>query len=674
MTLRCLLTCIAVLMSSTVTGQSRTPSTNVPIEKVVLFTSGVGYYEHMGAVNGEAETELRFRANQMNDVLKSLLLQDLDGGRVNTVVYPSQNPIEKILGSFDIDLSNNPTLGNLLLQMRGAPISVRSRNDIKQGVILSVESVRSHINGSVVDTDVVSLLNKGRVFSIPLSQIDQLELEDPALQEEFEKALTAVAQARDQDKKPLQIQFAGSGKRTVRIGYVVEAPVWKTSYRLILPEIGQDKGYLQGWAIVENQTENDWEDVQLTLISGRPISFIQNLYDPLYVRRPVIQPELHENLMPQLYDEGMELEESVAESDMMNVPAPPRSAMKQSARFGAAPAASAPMDPTVGIEAQVASGDVGELFQYVIGDVSLPRQRSAMIPIVTQEIGMQRVSIFNQSVQPRHPLNGVRLENTTSLHLMQGPATVLDAGMYAGDARLNEFSDGSFQLLSYALDFDVTVDVASLPAPAGIQTARIQNGVMEMQRKYATAARYTLSNKSKRARSIIIEHPRQHGWDLTDTIKPLETTDSHHRFLVDVDADSSLTVDVREERIASESVHLARADISTLISFSQGSALPQKLKQALTRAIELQRAQNQTRASMQQKEQRLNGISQEQSRIRENMGSVERNSNYYRRLLEKLEAQEDEIERIQLEIKNHQQEFEKQQKALNDYLSNLSIQ
>ena len=244
--------------------------------------------------------------------LKSLLLQDLDGGRIGTVAFPSQDPINKILGSFDIDLSNNPTLGNLLTQMRGSSITISAGTDTFEGTILGVEQVQRILDGVSVQTDAVSIIQRGNIRSIPLSQVDALTLNDAALQEEFTKALQAVAQARDQDKKPLLISHEGNGRRQIKIGYVVEVPVWKTSYRLVLPDEGETKGYLQGWSIVENQTENDWENIELSLISGRPISFIQDLYNPLYVQRPVVQFELQENLQPQMYDRGLNIPSDAA--------------------------------------------------------------------------------------------------------------------------------------------------------------------------------------------------------------------------------------------------------------------------------------------------------------------------------------------------------------------------
>ena len=135
------------------------------------------------------------------------------------------------------------------------------------------------------------------------------------MQEELDRALAAVAGARDQDKKPVDIRFNGQGDRHVRLGYVVETPIWKASYRLVLPgKDAKDKqGMLQGWAIVDNQTDNDWKDVRLSLVNGRPISFIQDLYQPLYVPRPTVVPELYASLRPQEYDDGQQKATAKAE-------------------------------------------------------------------------------------------------------------------------------------------------------------------------------------------------------------------------------------------------------------------------------------------------------------------------------------------------------------------------
>ena len=208
---------------------------DVPVREVVLFSSGVGYFEHAGKVNGDAATELRFKTDQLNDILKSLLLQDMDGGTIGTVSYPGLAPLAHTLKSFQIDITANPDMADLLNQLRGAKISVALGGANKvSGTILGVETkVRGGADkGGPIELFVLNL-KSGRSFrSVPLDEIQSMELEDPKLEKELDEALAAVEQSRDQDKKPMTLSFRGVGERRVRIGYVVETPVWKTSYRL----------------------------------------------------------------------------------------------------------------------------------------------------------------------------------------------------------------------------------------------------------------------------------------------------------------------------------------------------------------------------------------------------------------------------------------------------------
>src|SRR5882762_9337714 len=350
------------------TGQG----SSVPVKAVVLVSSGVGYFEHFGKVQGSGSTELRFKPQQINDILKSLVLQDLDGGHVSTISYPSQDPIEKTLRSFQIDITSNPSLGELLNQLRGAKVKATAGAENLEGTILGLEKKQKPAGDKgTVEVWVLNLISGGIIRSVELDQVSRLELEDPQLQEELGKALTALSQARDQDKKPVTINFNGEGERHVRLGYVVETPIWKTSYRLVMGDAKdpkQAKHSLQGWAIVENQTDNDWTDVQLSLVSGRPISFIQDLYQPLYVPRPVVKPELFASLKPQTYEGGLaearqvvrfaEREATEALSDAAGVPGTMGGkgggvVMGRMRRAGAdsalrleAAAAEKPMDPT----------------------------------------------------------------------------------------------------------------------------------------------------------------------------------------------------------------------------------------------------------------------------------------------------------------------------------------
>ena len=227
------------------------------------------------------------------------MLQDQDGGRVGAITYPSQDPLAKTLKSFQVDITENPSLADLLNQLRGARVTIQvqaSRTPAPSSASRRGASPSS--KGEPATVSVLNLLTGATIRAIELPSISSLTLDDPQLQDELTKALAALVQARDQDKKPVTINFTGTGDRRVRIGYVVETPVWKTSYRLLLGDKAS-AGRLQGWAIVENQTESDWNDVSLSLVSGRPISFIMDLYQPLYATRPTVVPELFAGLRPQ---------------------------------------------------------------------------------------------------------------------------------------------------------------------------------------------------------------------------------------------------------------------------------------------------------------------------------------------------------------------------------------
>ena len=207
----------------------------MPVTKVLLFSSGVGYFEHAGAVRGNSATELRFKTNQINDILKSIVLQDQDGGHVGAITYPSQDPLAKTLKSFQVDITKNPSLADLLNQLRGARVTLAvagraaQRHHPRRRVAEEADGARR-----AWTCPVLNLLAGATIRSVELQSITSLSLDDPQLQDELTKALAALVQARDQDKKPVTINFTGAGERRVRIGYVVETPVWKTSYRLLL--------------------------------------------------------------------------------------------------------------------------------------------------------------------------------------------------------------------------------------------------------------------------------------------------------------------------------------------------------------------------------------------------------------------------------------------------------
>lgn len=656
----------------------------VPVREVVLFSSGVGYFQHEGKVQGDATAELRFKTAQINDVLKSLVLQDLDGGRAGTVTYPSQDPLEKTLGSFQIDISDNPSLGDLLHKLRGARVTLgyAGANGLENfpATILGVEkrAQPGGKEGEPVERSFVNLVTDKGIRSLELEKITGLRLDDPGLQEELNRALAAVAGARDQDKKPVNLRFDGAGERRVRVGYVVETPVWKASYRLIF---GDGPGAtLQGWAIVDNQTDNDWQDVRLSLVSGRPISFAQDLYRPLYVPRPTVVPEMYAALRPPVYEEGAR-EQAVPASPTALARSAPKSKMPMLRDFSMdAPAPAeqdgAPLNPADSVAPLGSAGAVGELFQYTAPKVSLARQRSAMIPFLNDPFDVEKVSVFNPAVLDRHPLNGARLKNNSpgKPYLLQGPVTVYDGGRYAGDARLDDVSPGQERLLTYGVDLQTLVLVKELASQQTVQSGRIVKGVLFVRRKAVSAREYSVENKADHDKRVVIEHPLRAGWKLAEGLKPAETTEKVYRFEEPVAAGQSARLAVREENVFSEQVVLLGLNLENVLAYSRQGEIAPGVRDALGKAAGLKQAATDTEAEIADRDGRAKAITVEQDRLRENLKTVESTSAYATRLLKKLDDQESELEKLRGQVEALQTQREAQQRALTEYFNGLNVE
>ena len=526
------------------------PKAALPLAQVILYSSGVGYFQRDGQVDGRTELELRFKTEDINDLLKSLVVQDRDGGRVTGVTYGSRDPITKILKSFSIDLTSNPTLGQLLGQVRGERVEVSIPAAVT-GIIVGVETkVQPAGEDKVVQVEYLNLLTDEGLRSVPLGQVQRIKLKNERLDAELRQALAVLAAGHDTQKKTVTIGFDGQGKRRVRVAYIVETPVWKTSYRLVLDD--KDRPFLQGWAIVENMTDDDWKDVQISLVSGRPISFVMDLYQPLYASRPVVVPELFAGLRPQVYGEAMEKApvppaRRRCHTDGDAGARPPDDA--PGAMMEAAPPMATPEAARLGVNIQEGvtaaawGAQAGELFEYAIkASVSLERQKSAMLPILSQAVEGQKVSIYNPAVQPKHPLNGFRLKNTTPLHLMQGPITVFDAGAYAGDARIEDLAPSQERLLSYALDLKTECEVLPRGGQQDLITVKLRKGTLIATRKAAEAVDYTVRNRDRKPKVVLVEHPFHPDWKLTEPTKAPERSRDVYRFPVEVAADTSATL------------------------------------------------------------------------------------------------------------------------------------
>jgi hypothetical protein len=277
----------------------------LPVRRVVLYKNGVGYFEHLGRVRGSQDVHVDFTSAQLNDVLKSLTVLDLSGGRITGVDYNSEAPLARRLATLRLSLGERPTTAEFLGALRGARLEVRSGNGpLLTGKLLSVErKTRTGAGpGWTVETDEISLItDSGEVRSVDLNASTSVRIAEKDLQVEVGRYLGLIASSRDQDVRRMTISTTGIGERNLYVSYISEVPIWKTTYRIVLPSKVDKKPLLQGWAIVDNTVGEDWDGVELSLVAGAPHSFIQQLSEPFYGRRPVVALPESVQLSPQTH-------------------------------------------------------------------------------------------------------------------------------------------------------------------------------------------------------------------------------------------------------------------------------------------------------------------------------------------------------------------------------------
>jgi hypothetical protein len=663
----------------------------LPVTDVVLFSSGVGYFQRDSKVDGDAQVELKFDAKDINDLLKSMVVQDFGNGTISAVSYTSRDPITKALKTFAIDLTSNPTLGDLLNQIRGEKVSVMAPGKV-EGTIVGVEKKTIAVDGKTLLVEKLNLLTEEGLRSIDLAQAQQIRLLRPELEAELRKALVLLALGHDTEKKTVRLNFTGKGNRKVKVGYIVESPIWKTSYRLVVQPDGAL--FLQGWAIVENTGEEDWNNVNLTLVSGRPISFLMDLYQPLYVNRPVVEPELYASLRPQTY--GQDMEEANQEfkrlAQQKGAPTAPGFAGpvaeraranrdydgKQFALAGAAAANKAAKDESwnlaQGGQAMASATDVGELFRYSIeGPVKIARRQSAMIPIVNETIKGEKVSIYNESVQAKHPLNGLKITNSTPLHLMQGPITVFDGGVYAGDAKIEDLTPGTERLISYALDLDTEVSPQSKGHPDQMLAIKFHKGTLYIDHKAQQTKSFTVKNSGSKPKKVLLEHTKSGDWKLVSPAKPDDTTRDRYRFAVSAEPGKPAKLDIVEERLFQQTVGVNNLDDNSIRYYASLAITSQKIKDALANVIKLKNELSVISRERQVLQNEIAEIDREQGRIRQNMPQLDKTSELYGRYVAKLNDQETRIEALRVQIEGKLKQEQAKQKALDEFLYSLDL-
>ena len=579
------------------------PSTikDLPVRKVVLYKNGVGYFEHAGTVSGNQRVAIDFTSPQLNDVLQSLTVLDEGGGRIGGVNYNSTTPLAEQLKSLSLGMSDDPTSTDLFQALRGQRVEVLGGpGGPITGRLLSIESrtEKSGTGDSTVDKFYLTIVaSSGAARVIELTPSLSVRPLDANLQGQLDRYLELLSSTHSTGLRHLTLDALGQGQRELRVSYISEVPVWKSTYRMVFPRTPNGNAIVQGWAVVDNTVGADWDNVQLSLVAGAPQSFIQPLSQPLYTRRPEIPISTEAQLTPQTHEAAEMKQDRAAQSpakpNQQNTEADALTVQVESnvvstlvnsqqissiaaknRNFSALAALGAGVSSGGGIssgsgrgygagysggvgggvyrasdaiqESDVSTNAFDDFFEYALTQpVTIHKNESAMVPILQQELPSEHVTLWSESEST--PLRAVWLENKSKLTLDSGSFSIFESGEFAGEGLLDPIHPGEKRLLSYAADQAVRVKVTDRDNQRTLHHLKIAKGVIVETHMDVASVTYSAVNHAEEDRMVLLEHPRRNnGWSLDEGLKADETAPNLYRFKLPVASHSTAKLEVRE--------------------------------------------------------------------------------------------------------------------------------
>lgn len=608
------------------------------VTAVTLSSGGLAEIVSRHAVTGNGQVRITVPAEQLDDILKSLVVRD-PAGRIGGLRLDGPAQAEETLRRLPFKAEDIASPARLANALQGIPIRVESDGKTVEGASLGVSERNGGRDEGVVRT--LSVMTKdGQVDSVRLVEGASLTILDPAMAQNLRAAAAALGAAKVSGARGVEIALEGQGARDVDVSYVVPAPVWKTAYRVVSGK--GEKARVQAWAIVENATGADWKDVSVTLQSGAPVTLRQRLFQRYWRERPEVPIDVEAARVPQVDTGEME-----RRSAAMPAPATPPggadtrryraagaarptvAAMEQAPADMAAPAASA----------EATESAVAASFRLP-SPVTLGAGGTLSIPIVDAEMPSERVSLWRPG-DGLHPVAAITVRNAAQTTLPPGILTVYDeqAG-YVGDARLPATPPGEERLASFATDRKVQIR-AELKPEERVAGIKVTDGVARVSVVSRRMTTYSVKGAPDGERTVVIEQPRLAGWSFASPAASGETATAH-RLKVKLAAGESKQAVATQEFTRLDSFQLADADETQLLQWAAAPAdarTSDKLKSIARIRTSVAAAEREIEAA----DDKLERLKGEQERIRANMGSAPRESAFGKRLLAQLEASETQI-------------------------------
>lgn len=586
---------------------------DLPITEVTLYKHGVAHLERSGELKPGETARLDFKPDDMNDVLKSLTVTDRNGGKVNGVRYDSSDPLDKRLEDFPFRLGAGASLAAFLDQMKGARIELKLGAGDAVGVIISARVVEQSDKDRPSQHEVlVLLMDSGDIRSFDLGAASAVKLSDPKQQSQLAAYLVVLNQSHARDRRSVYIDAVSSGARQLVASYMTPSPVWKSSYRLLFGAAGEPT--LEGWAIIDNTSGDDWNNVRLAVVSGKPVSFITKLYEPRYIQRPFADLAENQAASPIVYQGAL----GAVANKAVAAPPPPAQARMSMAEARAVDA----VTPS-SFAATADTRQAGELFEYSFAaPVTVKQGESAMLPFLQQKIGARKLLVYAESYG-LNPRDAAELTNNTGKTLDGGPITVYDSGSYAGEALVETLPMSDKRLISYGVDLGTRVTTAFDSSQALVREIHFQRGILTTRSAMQETKTYTIKNVDAKAKTLVIEHGQRQGYTLLER-KPSETTSNAYRFEVKLAASGTETFPVREEHVYDQTLAVTNLTPDVLAVYVQNKSLNENARRQLDQIAQKKREIAANDAAIRQADADVTSLTQDQSRLRSNIESLNR--------------------------------------------------
>ena len=651
---------------------------DLSLERIMLSSGGVGYFEYEATVDGNATLNLDVPLDQVDDILKSLVVYD-DNGTAGEVTLPGREPLTQSFVDLPFDRAALDSAPALLNALQGAEVRVTGAKPMNGRLLRVVEETSRGTDGLAIPRDRVTLLTDGGIEQFILEDADSIAFVDPELQKNVAAALSRLASHRSDGRRRLTLESRGTGGRSIRVGYVVGVPLWKASYRLSLPgDPKADRARLQGWAILENFSGQAWHDVSLTLLSGNPVTFRQSLFESYYVTRPNVPVEVAGRVLPKP-DTGS-IEGEIRARDAAT-PSPARLQKATGMAGSAAEAAPAPAPPASApaqIEAAQAAESVTQTAFTLPYKVSVAAGQSLVLPILDRELPAQRIDLYQSSADQRHPLAAAALVNDGETGLPPGVLTLYEqttagGAFYLRDARLAAFPPGAKRMMSYAVDAKVTVDRSSDEQQAIVKAA-IAQGAMRLTRLTRQITTYRVKAADPGEHHLLIEHPRLAGWSLTAPDPThVELSANAYRIPVALPGDTQGTLAVTMEHPLEETIRLLDLTDDRLGVLVASNEIEPSVKSALGELASRRQALGRQNAELEKLKEQRRQLAEDEKRLRDNLAAIGRDTALYKQTLDKLGETEASIATLSTHITTAAAEIETAKEQLQNFISALTL-